>query len=165
MNSGQRLCQSVPRLHPKAATPRPLPPEVPDPYAADYREAVAVLEINPKASAALSRRVLQAVLRDVAKVKQADLNSEIDEVLGRGNLPSHLADAIDAVRVVGNFAAHPIKSQSSGAVVDVEPGEAEWLLDVLDGVFDFYFVQPTILNKKRDALSLKLQQAGKPPLK
>jgi hypothetical protein len=29
------------------------------------------------------------------------------------------------VRTIGNFAAHPIKSTSTGTIVDVEPGEAE----------------------------------------
>jgi hypothetical protein len=33
---------------------------------------------------------------------------------------------LDAIRTIGNFAAHPIKSTSSGEIVDVEPGEAEW---------------------------------------
>lgn len=63
------------------------------------------------------------------------------------------------------FAAHPNKSLSTGAIVDVEPGEAEWMLDVLEGLFDFYFVQPDILQKKKDALNKKLADAGKPPMK
>jgi hypothetical protein len=46
-----------------------------------------------------------------------------------------LASAVDAVRNVGNFAAHPIKSKSTGDVLDVEPGEAEWLLDALERLF------------------------------
>lgn len=147
------------------STARPVPVEVSEPYRGDYLEAAAVLVDSSKASAALSRRNLQNILRDVAKVKPADLSVEIDEILSRGTLPSYLADAIDAVRQIGNFAAHPIKSKTSGAIVEVEPGEAEWLLDVLDGAFDFWFVQPAILKRKRDALNQKLSDAGKAPLK
>jgi hypothetical protein len=44
-------------------------------------------------------------------------------------------------------------------------GEAEWLLDVLEGLFDFYFVQPALLKAKRDALNKKLKDAGKPAMK
>ena len=33
------------------------------------------------------------------------------------------------------------------------------------GFFDFYFVQPAKLEKKRDALNKKLEEAGKPQLK
>lgn len=131
----------------------------------DYREAASVLADSPKASAALSRRCLQHVLREKAGVKPQDLAKEIDEVIASGKLPSHLAEAIDAVRNIGNFAAHPIKSTSSGEVLPVEPGEAEWNLDVLDGLFDFFFVQPELLKKRRAALNSKLSSAGKPPVK
>jgi hypothetical protein len=67
-------------------------------------------------------------------------------------IPSWLSENLDYVRVVGNFAAHPIKSTQSGSVVDVEPGEAEFLLDVLEGLFDFYFVQPKKAEAQRTAM-------------
>ena len=51
------------------------------------------------------------------------------------------------------------------ALVEVETGEAECNLDVLEATFDFYFTQTTLLKAKRDALSKKLKDAGKPPLK
>jgi hypothetical protein len=143
----------------------PLGPEVPEVHAENYREASWVLADSPKASAALSRRALQQLLRDVAKVKPSDLSKEIDAVLATNVLPSHLSGAIDAVRNLGNFAAHPIKSTNTGEIVDVEPGEAEWLLDVIEGLFDFYFVQPAILETKREALNEKLKAAGRPEMK
>ena len=142
-----------------------LPPEAPSKFADDYKEACLVLADSPKASAALSRRCLQNLLRDHAGVKHSNLDSEIHEVLASGKLPTQLANAIDAVRVGGNFAAHTIKSTNTGEVIDVEPGEAEWQLDTLEGLFDFYFVQPAVLKQKRDALDKKLKEAGKPPLK
>ncbi len=37
-------------------------PEVPEKYAKDYKEASAILDISPKASAAMSRRILQTIL-------------------------------------------------------------------------------------------------------
>ena len=152
-------------VHPRGTSRTRLPEDVPDQYAQDYKEACLVLSDSPKASAALSRRCLQSILRAVAKVKTSDLSKEIDEILNSKQLPSHLSDAIDAIRVLGNFAAHPMKSTNTGAIVEVEEGESEWLLDVLEGLFDFYFVQPAILQRKRDLLNKKLQDAGKPPLK
>jgi len=148
---------------PKGFARAPLPKEVPEKYAADYREACNVLPESAKASAALSRRCLQLLLREVAKVKASDLSKEIDAVLP--SLPSSIAEAVDAVRVIGNFAAHPIKSTNTGEIVDVEPGEAEWSLDVLESLFDFYFVQPAKLAEKKAAMNKKLTDAGKPPLK
>ena len=119
----------------------------------DYKEACEVLPISAKASAALSRRCLQHLLRVKAGVKPGDLSNEIQQVLDSKALPSHLAEAIDAVRNIGNFGAHPIKSTSTGQVLPVEPGEAEWNLDTVEGLFDFYYVQPAILASKRAALN------------
>jgi hypothetical protein len=144
----------------------PLPPrEVGAEFAEDFIEANRVLPISPKASAALSRRCLQHIIREKAKITRATLDQEITELLSRGTLPSHLAEAIDAVRHIGNFAAHPQKSTSSGEILDVEPGEAEWNLDVIEGMFDFYFVQPEKLKQKKAALNAKLAEAGKKPMK
>ena len=146
-------------------TSRPVPPEVEGKFESDFREACLVIGDSEKASAALSRRCLQNLLREKAETKAKDLAPQIQEVLDSGKLPSHLADAIDGVRVIGNFGAHPIKSTHTGEVIEVELGEAEWLLETLEGFFDFYFVQPTKLEKKRDALNKKLKEAGKPPLR
>lgn len=152
-------------VRPKTHSRPPCPAEVPAALRSDYEEACAVLADSAKASAALSRRCLQHLLRSAAGVKPGDLASEIQQVLDAQRLPTHLADSIDAVRNTGNFAAHPIKSQHSGEVVEVEPGEAEWNLDVLEGLFDFFYVQPAILKKKRAALDKKLTEAGKKPMK
>jgi len=154
-------------VYPRAALRKACPSEVlktaPD-LAADHKEACLVLADSPKASAALSRRCLQSLLRQRAGVTPGNLADEIQQVLDSAVLPSHLAQSLDAVRQIGNFAAHPIKSTSSGEVVPVEPGEAEWTLDTLDGLFDFYFVQPALTAQRRAALEAKLKDAGKPPL-
>ena len=143
----------------------PLPPEVPEKYAEDYKEASLVLSDSPKASAALSRRCLQHLLRDEFNVKPGTLADEIQQVIDGGKLPTYLIEAIDGVRNIGNFAAHPLKSQSTGEIIDVEPGEAEWNLDVLEGLFDFFFVQTEKLKLRRDALNKKLVDAGIKPMK
>ena len=152
-------------VYPKT-TARPVPPEVDLAFENDFREACLVIGDSEKASAALSRRCLQKLLIEKAGAKEkATLDSQIQEVLDSGVLQSQLADAIDAIRTVGNFGAHPIKSTHTGEVIEVELGEAEWLLDTLEGLFDFYFVQPAILERKRDALNKKLEEAGKSKLK
>jgi len=151
-------------VRPKGVARSSLPPDVPAEFAEDYREACLVLADSAKASAALSRRCLQNLLREKARVKHSTLNSEIAQVLKAGTLPPYLADALDAVRAIGNFASHPMKSQNTGAIVDVEPGEAEWSLDVIEGLFSFFFIEKAALEKKRDSLNTKLAEAGKPPL-
>lgn len=165
LNTKSGLGSEARLVVPKEPSRAPVSPEVPREFADNYKEACLVLADSAKASAALSRRCLQHLLREKAGVKPSNLDGEIQEALNSKALPTHLADAVDAVRVVGNFAAHPIKSTSTGEVVDVEDGEAEWVLDTLEGLFDFYFVQPLLLKKKKDALNKKLADAGKPPLK
>lgn len=150
-----------PKTHARPALTNTIPEE----FASDYREAALVLADSPKASAALSRRCLQHLIREKAGIKKPDLAKEIDELISSKSLPSHLAEAVDAIRNIGNFAAHPIKTTATGEVLPVEPGEAEWTLDVLDGLFDFYFIQPALLKAKRDALNAKLASANKPPVK
>ena len=168
-NAGGRLIISTVHssiaVRPFGTNRPPCPQEVPENIASDYREACLVFPFSAKASAALSRRCLQNLLRDAAKVKPSDLSKEIQEVIDSGKLPSQLSDSIDAIRNIGNFAAHPVKSKSTGEIVDVEPEEAEWNLDVLESLFDFYYVQPAKIASKRNALNAKLLETGKPPMK
>lgn len=151
--------------YPKSYSRSPLSIDVPEEYASDYKEACLTLPDSTKASAALSRRCLQHLLREIAKVKKGNLANEIQQIIDEGKLPSHLLESLDAIRNIGNFASHPIKSESTGEVIDVESGEAEWNLDVLESLFDYYFVQPAILKRKREALNEKLKEAGKPEMK
>jgi hypothetical protein len=127
-------------------------------------EACRVLADSAKASAALSRRNLQAILRDKAVTRSKDLADQIEEVINSGKIPSHIQEGLHAVRNIGNFASHEIKSKVTGAIVEVEPGEAEWNLDVLESLFDFYFVQPAISAKRKAELNKKLKEAGKPEI-
>lgn len=152
-------------IRPKGTNRPPVPPEVPNEFAEDYLEACLILADSPKASAALSRRALQHILREKAGVKKSDLANEIQEVLDKNHVPSYIAESIDAIRNIGNFAAHPLKSKSTGEIVPVETGEADWTLDVIELLFDFYFVQPEKIRLKREALNLKLNDAGKPNMK
>ena len=149
-------------IRPKASNRSPVPAQVPEEFSEDYREACLVLADSPKASAALSRRCLQHILRERAGVRHGNLYNEIQEVLSSNSLPSDIAESIDLIRNIGNFAAHPTKSESSGEIVPVEPGEAEWCLDVIEMLYDFYFVRPDTNKKKREAINRKLADAGRP---
>jgi hypothetical protein len=164
-SKGEEIVYSRIMVRPKGTNRAPAPIEVPKEFSQDYTEACIVFYDSPKASSALSRRCLQHILREKAKVKKADLASEIQEIIDSGKLPSHISEGIDAIRNIGNFAAHPLKSKSTGEIIEVEPGEAEWNLDVLEMLFDFFFVQPEQAKLKRNALNKKLNDMGKPPLK
>jgi hypothetical protein len=142
-----------------------VPPEVPEKYAGDFREAVLVIDLSPTASAALSRRILQNILRDEFNLQHHNLANAIDAFIAQPGIPSYLTKAVDAIRNIGNLAAHPLKNTNTGEVMPVEPGEAEWLIGVLNSLFDFKFIQPLELQKRTDQLNAKLQEVGQRPMK
>lgn len=141
---------------------------VPDILARDYKEAWAVLPYSSKASAALSRRVLQALLQEQGYTA-ASLAQQIDAVLNEADpakvLPNNIKRNVDAIRNFGNFSAHPITDVTSLQVIEVESQEAEWCLEIVEGLFDHYYVRPASDAKKLADLNAKLVQAGKPPAK
>lgn len=149
---------------PRGATRGPIPQEVPAEIALDYREATEVLAISPKASAALARRCLQNVLRQNG-IRERDLAKEIDTFLARPDIPGDLKDTIDAIRNFGNFSAHPITDVTTLQIIDVEEHEAEWCLDILDALFEHFYVRPAKAAALKAALNAKLANAGKPPAK
>lgn len=137
---------------------------VPKHIAEDYQEACSVLSFSPKASAALSRRCLQTILREQGFADKS-LFKEIQNAIDSNKLPSHITDSIDAIRNIGNFAAHPQKDTNSGEILPVEIGEAEWNLDVLEYLFDYYYIQPEKARLRKEAFNAKLKAAGKPEMK
>ena len=142
--------------------------EVPTNISIDFLEAGEVLAISPKASAALARRCLQAVLA-AHGYNNKDLVKQVEAVLHESDsskvLPLAIRDNLDAIRNFGNFSAHPITDKTTLQIVDVEEGEAEWCLEILLDLFEHYYVNPARAAEKRAALSSKLSAAGKPPMK
>lgn len=154
------------RIFPNGAGRRMVPVEVPENISRDYSEACQVLELSPKASAALSRRCLQAILHERGYVGR-DLAKEIDLLLNEQDaskaIPGSLRSAIDGIRNFGNFSAHPINDQTTLQIINVEPEEAEWCLEIIEEMFDHFYVRPAHIAARKAALDAKLAAAGKPP--
>lgn len=155
-------------IYPVAGSRGPVSEDVPAAIAADYVEACNVLPISAKASAAMSRRCLQAMLH-AHGYRAANLAREIDLLLGETDplkaLPLRIRAAVDAVRNFGNFSAHPLNDQTTLQVIDVEPAEAEWCLEITEDLFEHFYVGPAAARTKKAALDAKLAAAGKPPAK
>ncbi len=139
--------------------------DIPKLYLEDYEEALKVLSSSPKASAALTRRLLQNILREQYKINEKTLSAEIEKFVNIVGVPSHLTTAVDAIRQIGNLAAHPTKDKSTGEIVPIEIGEAEWLIEVIEALFDFTFIQPKKLERRKQELNKKLENIGKPKMK
>ena len=138
-----------------------VPTAVPATIASKFREAVMVLPMSPTASAAIARRCLQHLLREQGYA-QHDLVAQINAALP--DLPKPLRADVDLVRVVGNFAAHPTKGTAPDSIVDVEDGEAEWMLEVIEELFGHFYVRPEESSRRKASVNAMLTAAGKKPL-
>lgn len=146
----------LPRVSSRGAPPT----EVTEPYASLYVEAALILADSPRASAMLSRRCVQQILSEKAHAPDSkNLYAEIEWTIEHGGLPSHITDTLHEPRIVGNMGAHPTMT-GEGEYIEVVAGEAEWMLDVLDALFDHYFVGPVRAAARKAALDARL---GKTP--
>ena len=147
-----RFYEHYERVRPRGSSRPPMPVEVPPEFREDYLEASLVLPFSAKASAALSRRCLQHLLREKVGVKGGTLYEEIEQAKNQNVLPSSIVDLLDVPRKVGNDAAHPMKHPATGEIVDVELSEAEWCLEVIEALYDHLFVQPAKNAERRRRL-------------
>lgn len=124
---------------------------IPKPIVDDYQEACAIRDLSPKASATLSRRCLQGMIRDFFGISKGRLVDEINAIQEKVD-PSTWA-AIDAVRQIGNIGAHMEKDID--LIVNVDPGEAQLLINLIETlVDDWYGVRHERENRLRQVISL-----------
>ena len=123
------------RLKPKSSA-KQIPAYVPSPIIDDYREACLIKDLSPKASATLSRRCLQGIIRDYWKISKARL---IDEILELKDKTDPLTwQSIDAVRKIGNIGAHMEKDIN--VIIDVDPNEADMLLRLIEMLIKDWYI-------------------------
>lgn len=115
------------RLIPESRA-RAWPEYVPEFVVSDYNEACAIENASPKASAAMSRRCLQSIIRDFFQIAKARLVDEIDAL--EGKVGPDVQAALHALREIGNVGAHPERDPNT--IVEIEPGEATAMIDLLE---------------------------------
>lgn len=147
-------------VEPRCAIPRPIHPTVPDSIAKDFAEAQLVLPVSPTASAALARRCLQAILI----ANGASSNKRLVDQLGElyPTFPGYVQAHVDHIRQLGNLASHPMQDGTTGIILDVEAGEAEWLIEVLSELLDHYYTKPAEQAARASAIQTRL--ANKKPM-
>lgn len=129
-------------VYPHYSAGRNLNQYVPEKYAQLFRESEEVNNISPRASATLSRYLLQMLLHEELHIHKRNLEDEIKELENGSNIPTKLVTMLQVMRRVANFGAHPKKSINSNEIVEVEAGESAVMLDLLEEVFDYIFVKP-----------------------
>jgi len=131
-------------LLPESAA-KPQPAFIPIAVRNDYIEACRIRELSAKASATLARRCLQGMIRDftgIAKNRLIDEINALRKAVDDGSAPPGISggdiDAIDGVRKIGNIGAHMEKDVD--LIVDVEAGEAQILIDLIEMLFEEWYV-------------------------
>jgi hypothetical protein len=137
------------------ARPR-LSDDVPVEYAAEYHTAAQILAYSPEAAAAVGRRLLHRFLAEQVGAGSGELADQIAQTADSPELPHYLEEALQTFGRVAKLESGSGKSRHPEALTPAEPGEAEWLLDVLQPLFELYFVQPARLRRKQDALEEKI---------
>lgn len=115
---------------------RVFPDYIPEPILHDYNEACLIRDLSPKASATLSRRCLQGIIRDFWKVTKPRLFDEIEGI--REKVEPLTWQAIDAVRHIGNIGAHMEKDIN--VIIDVDPQEAKLLIGLIETLIKDWYV-------------------------
>jgi hypothetical protein len=115
----------------------------------DYYEAAKILELSPKASATLSRRCLQGIIRDFWGISKTRL---IDEIIAIEDKIDPLTwKSIDSVRKVGNIGAHMEKDIN--LIIDVDPKEAYLLLQLIELLFEEWYIHRYERELKLNAIA------------
>lgn len=112
------------------------PAYVPQAIVSDYEEACLIRDLSPKASATLSRRCLQGIIRDYWSVKKGRLVDEINSI--QEKVDPITWQAIDSVRSIGNIGAHMEKDIN--LIIDVEPQEAQLLIGLIEILIKDWYV-------------------------
>lgn len=113
------------------------PDYIPLPIRQDYEEAYAILNLSPKASATLSRRCLQGMIRDFWGTSKSRLVDEIKEISDK--IRPEIQRAINGLRKIGNIGAHMEADVSK--IIEVEPFEAEKLIKLIELLMDDWYVK------------------------
>ena len=143
-------------VRPASASRPRLSDDVPAEYADEHLVAAQILAYSPEASAAIGRRLLHRFLADKVGAGSGELAGQIRQTAGSPELPQYLEDALQTYARVARLESGSVKSLYPEALTPVEPGEAEWLLDMLQPLFELYFVQPARLRRMQNALEEKV---------
>lgn len=112
------------------------PEYIPSPLILDYQEASSIVDLSPKASATLSRRCIQGIIRDFWGIKKGRLIDEINAL--QEKIDPLTWNSIDAIRKIGNIGAHMEKDIN--LIIEVDPTEAQMLINLIELLFEEWYI-------------------------
>lgn len=90
---------------PQVGGTQPANPDMPKDVLEDYQEAASIVYQSPRGAAALLRLAVQKLCKHLGEPGK-NINTDVGALVTKG-LDTHIQEALDAVRVIGNEAVHP----------------------------------------------------------
>ena len=137
---------------------------VPEPFRTDYLDAAAILGISPRMSAVLTRKIVYDLLERYADVCEYTLKASLDKFIVDVSHPTRVRESLQHLREIGDFGAHTQKD-GVGKVIDVSSEDAEWTMDLVDRLFDYFILDPERDKALRSKWDTNLQDTGRKPIK
>jgi hypothetical protein len=144
-------------------TSRRIDPLVPSEIRKDYVEAAALLDVSPKMSAVLSRKIVFDLLESYAGVSEYTLKGSLDKFIADTTHPQRVRDNLQHLREIGDFGAHT-KRDGVGQIIDVSHEDAEWTLDLIDRLFDYFIVDPERDRQMQAKWDKNVADVGRKPI-
>ena len=115
-------------------------------------------------SAVLARRILADLLGRYAELQQFSLTTRIDNFIADTTRPRDLRENLHYLREIADFSAHT-QTDDQLMPLDIDRDEAEWTLDIVERLFDYFIVAPDRDRKLRTGMDEKIEKAIRRPIK
>lgn len=105
----------------------------------DYEEACKIVNLSPRASATLSRRCLQGMIRDfwnITIIDKPTLAKEIKAIDDR--VTPQIREVLHSVRELGNIGAH--MEQDVNLLIDIDTNEATKLIKLIELLMKNWYI-------------------------
>lgn len=126
---------------------------VPETIATVYEEAYRIKTLAPNAFAVQLRRAIEALCED-RKAKRGNLQVRLKDLAEKGEIPPVLAEATDALRILGNIGAHGIGES-------IHPLQAFAIDEFFRAVVEYVYVAPSKLREFKRELKRSEETAAK----
>jgi hypothetical protein len=123
--------------------------EIPSIVAKTYREAIRIRNISPPAFAVMIRRGLEFLCKD-KKAKGKTLKDQLEDLGRSGIIPTTLAEMGDALRFLGNIAAHATNYK-------IDRTEVKAMDDFFLAMLEYVYIGPAKLNRLKEFIKTKTQ--------
>ena len=126
-------------------------PNKPESLRIAYRQAIRAMDANaPLAAAAMFRRAVQVITRELLGAKPGNLAKELEVIVGKAyngaTVTKNFADVAYIVKEVGNQGAHPDRDPD---LLDFTPQDASDLQQVFMELVSELFVIPAAIERAK----------------